>query len=204
MNRLRHARSAVPWAAVLAAAIPGSLLLAIGVGFHDRGWAAGAVTGGLLLLAVPAAFLLDDPAAGLVGAVPRSPWWDLSGRLFALGGIGTLIAVAGWAWHRLEPGPQPWLAPLISCCAALLAVGAAAAFRRAGRNTPGDLVSAGLGFLLIGLALFRPGYRTWELLPGAGQAGPGDVGAWLAAAAVALLVLVTAASGGRAGGAVDA
>jgi hypothetical protein len=195
VSRVGHARAALPWGALGVAAAPGSLLVTLALAFHDRGWAAAAVAGGMLLLAVPAAFLLDDPAAAVVGASPRSPWWDLASRLLFLVGLCGAIGLTGWAWQRLEPTPQPWLAPLVADCAAVTAVAAAAVLRRAGRSTPGDAVSAGVAFLVIGLALFRPDWRGFELLPGAGQASPAEVGAWLVVAVIAVAVVLSSAVG---------
>jgi hypothetical protein len=193
MNLLRHARRAVPWVIVLGAAVPGSVMLVVAFAFHEQGWTAVPARGGLLLLAVPAAFLLDDPPASVTLASPRSPWWDLTARLIGLVAICTSILTLTWWWNGLMATSQAWLLGFIPCTAAVLAVSAAAALRLRGRNAPGDLVAAGIAFGLLGLALFRPAYRSWELLPFPGEAGPGDISAWVVVLTLATVQLLLSA-----------
>ncbi len=189
-----HTARAINWIVVAGAAVPGLILFIIGMSFHGQDWAVGAVRGGLLLLAVPAAFLLDDPSVSVVAASPRSPWWDLAGRLLGLLAVVAAICGLAWWWNAAEPTPQAWLLALLPSCLALLAVAGAALLRRFGRSTPGDVIASALGFTILGLALFNPAYRTWEALPLPGAAGPGDVTAWIVLAGLAGIVLLIAPS----------
>jgi hypothetical protein len=189
MNQLLHARHAIPWVAAAAAAAPGLAITLTGFAFHRQSWAASLVVTGMLLLALPAAYILDDPSQSVAGATPRNPWWDLSGRLLALWALCGLMIAGTWVWHRLAPTPQPWLVALIPICLAVLAVAGSAALRRAGRSSPGDAVAGGLAFLIMGLSLFRPTVRTWELMPSAGSADVAEAALWLSVATLALLVI---------------
>jgi cytochrome bd-type quinol oxidase subunit 2 len=203
MNRLRHMHHAIPWMAVLATAIPGAVLVLVSVGLREQEWATDSMSSGLLLLALPAAFVLDDPSAPVASATPRSPWWDLTGRLLALVGLCVVISALAWAWSRLVTIPQPWLLALLPICTALVAVAASATLRRAGRATPGDLVVGALVLGLIGLSLFRPTVHTWELMPNLGSADTAEVAIWSGAAALALALIVWTSSGRGSRTAVD-
>lgn len=204
MNRLLHTRYAIPWVAVAAASVPGAVLVLAGLGFHDQRWALRAMAGGLLLLALPAAFVLDDPSTPVAGATPRSPWWDLADRLVTVGALCGVMGAVAWMWHALEPIPQAWLLALIPACLAVLAVAGSAVMRRAGRTTPGDVLAGGLAFVILGLSMFRPTAWTWELLPSPGTAGSAEVGIWVGAAAAAIVVIGWAPSGRGTRTAVDA
>jgi len=189
-----HTARAINWIVVAGAAGPGLVLFGIGMGFHGQDWATSAVRGGLLLLAVPAAFMLDDPSVSVVAASPRSPWWDLAGRLLGLLAVVAAICGLTWWWNSVTPTPQAWLLALLPACLALLAVSGALLLRRFGRATPGDVIASVLGFAILGLALFNPTYRTWEALPFPGSAGPADVTAWIVLAGLAGAVLLIAPS----------
>lgn len=195
MNRLLHARTALPWLAVLAASVPGAALVLISIGFHDRSWAMTSVSGGLLLLALPAAFVLDDPAAPVVGATPRFPWWDVTARLLTLVGLCCGIGAVAWCWNRFEPVPQPWLLALMPMCTAIVAVAAAAMLRRSGRSTPGEAVAGAVALVLVALSMFRPTLHTWELLPSPGGASAAEVAGWAGVAVFAVLCIAWAPSG---------
>ena len=204
MSRLVHVRAAVPWSVVLVGAIPGLVLVVVGVTHADRGWAPGPVRWGLLLLAVPMAFLLDDPAAGLSSSAPRSPWWDLRWRLVALAGWCLAAGAVAWWWSVRVPTPQPWVLGLLPACAAVAGVGAAATMRRSGRDAPGDVVAGVAACLLLGLLVLAPRRGTWELLPTPGSASPTEAGAWLGMGLVAVIALLWSAAGRGRRPAVDA
>lgn len=204
MSRMVHLRAAVPWLVVLAAAIPGLVLVVIGVTHAERTWAPGPVRWGLLLLAVPVAFLLDDPAAGVSSAAPRSPWWDLRWRLLALAGWCLAVGAVGWWWSGRVSTPQAWVLVVLPACAALAGVGSAAVLRRVGRDAPGDVVAGVAAFVLLGLLVLAPRRGTWELLPSPGSASATEVGAWVGVALVSMAVLGWSATGRGRRPAVDA
>jgi hypothetical protein len=204
VSRVAHARAAIPWAVVLASALPGIVLVGVGIAFRDSDSALAPVRMGLMLLAVPSAFLLDDPSAGVSSATPRSPWWDLSSRMLALVAGCALIGALAWSWDLLVPTPQAWLLALVPVCAAIAGVAGAALMRRVGRYAPGDVVASVAGFLLLGLLIFTPQRGSWELLPWPGSAGVGDSMAWVVLGAVGALVLLWAPSGRGPRPAVDA
>jgi hypothetical protein len=189
-TRVAHARAAVPWVVVLAAAGPGLVLCAVGVMFHGSTWAASPMRIGMVLLAVPAAFLLDDPSAGVSTATPRSPWWDLGARLLGLAALCGAIVALAWGWDQLVPTPQAWLLALIPICAAGAGVAGAALLRRSGRVAPGDVVASVMGVVLLALLLFQPRWATWELLPGPGSASGAEVAGWVALGCASPLILV--------------
>lgn len=195
-SRVTHARSAVPWVVVVAAAVPGLVLCAVGVAFHTSAWAASPMRFGVILLAVPAAFLLDDPSAGMSTATPRSPWWDLGARLLGLLALCGVIAVTAWGWDWLVPTPQAWLLALVPICAAAAGVAGAALLRRSGRVAPGDVVASAMGVLLLGLLLFRPRWWTWDLLPWPGSASGAEVAAWVVLGCASPVVLLLASGRG--------
>jgi hypothetical protein len=150
------ALKAVPWPVVAVGSAPALVVLVLAFAFHADAWAARAVQIGLLMLAVPASFLLDDPTAATVEATPRSPWWTLATRLLVLGALLALLAGTALAWGSVVPTPEVAALALAPVGVAVVAVAAAALLRRAGRTTPGDVVAGAVGFTVLGLWLFAP------------------------------------------------
>ena len=159
---------------------------------HDPGAALQVLRGVTVLLALGAAFLLDDPAAGTLAASPTSLSWRRSVRLAAV------VVLVGPPWAlavltaRARAGDVP-VAGLTVELAALVAVALAAAAalaRWADAREPGVLVVP----LVVGAALAMTTVPArWALLvpPGPEWEPAHQRWALLAAAAVVVLALCT-------------
>jgi len=191
---LTHLRQGPPWLVMLGSAVPGSALVVVAFVFSSEGWSGSALRAGLLLLALPAAFVLDDPPAATVEATPRSPWWNLASRLLAVVGLATVLAISVAAWRSRVGVDQAWLLFALPMTLAVGLVASAAAMQRGGRSAPGDLVASGGGLVLVGLLLFGPSWRGMDMLPSAGAADVQDLAPWSLLAVTSLSVLLWAPS----------
>jgi hypothetical protein len=189
---LTHLRQGPPWLVMLGSAVPGSALVVVAFVFSSEGWSGSALRAGLLLLALPAAFVLDDPPAATVEATPRSPWWNLASRLLAVVGLATVLAISVAAWRSRVGVDQAWLLFALPMTLAVGLVASAAAMQRGGRSAPGDLVASGGGLVLVGMLLFGPSWRGIDMLPYAGAADVQDLAPWSLLAVTSLAVLLWA------------
>jgi hypothetical protein len=189
---LTHLRQGPPWLVMLGSAVPGSALVVVAFAFSTEGWSGAALQAGLLLLALPAAFVLDDPPAATVEATPRSPWWNLASRLLAVVGLATVLAISVAAWRSRVGVDQAWLLFALPMTLAVGLVASAAAMQRGGRSAPGDLVASGGGLVLVGMVLFGPSWRGMDMLPYAGAADVQDLAPWSLLAVTSLAVLLWA------------
>lgn len=119
----------------------------------------------LVALAAAAAFVLDEPAAAAVDAVPRT-------RRRRTGARATVVALPFAVWTggvlalKLRNSGTPAAALLIEGAGVLaLALALAAALRRWGRNEPGDVVASAVGATILALLLFNPFSRWVPLFP---------------------------------------
>ncbi len=189
MSALSFVRQAVPWPSVAVATTPVLMLGALAVLYRDALWSSSVMHAALLLLALPAAFIFDEPSAPVVAASPRSPWWCHLRRLTGLLPLLVIASVAVWGWTRVVHVPQA-SALLLTVIAAILAAAAAGAAARAmGRFTPGEAVAAGAGVTVAGLMLFDPRVRNVQLLPSVGDTSAAELWLCLALMATALGVL---------------
>jgi hypothetical protein len=189
---LTHLRQGPPWLVMLGSAVPGSVLVVMAFVFSSEGWAGTALQAGLLLLALPTAFILDDPAAATVEASPRSPWWNLASRLLAVIVLATVLAISVAAWRSQGGVDQAWLLFALPMALAVGLVASSAVIQRGGRSAPGDLVASGGGLVIVGLLLFAPSWRGMDMLPSAGAAEMQDLAPWSLLAMMSLVVLIWA------------
>lgn len=196
-------RRAVPWSTLAIGVAPAAVALVVAFGFHERGWAGQLVQVGLLMLAVPASFVLDEATAATVEATPRSPWWILAARASALLALLVATAAVVLAWGALVPTPEIAALALTPAGVVLLAAAGAALMRRAGRATPGDVVAGAMGFAVLGIWLFGPEWRGISALPAPGAVDGRDVVAWLSVMAAAAVAAVWASTSRGARPAVD-
>lgn len=202
MSSLSYTRRAVPWPSVAVAAVPTLALGSLAVVYRDDAWATSVMHAALLLLALPAAFIFDEPSAPVVAASPRSPWWCHLRRLAGLVPLLVLASLGVWAWSQLVTVPQANVLLLTVVAAILIAAAVGAASRAAGRFTPGEAVAAGAGIAVAGLMLFDPRVRSVQLLPSAGDASAAEV--WLCCVVMGVALAVLALAPLRLpGGAVD-
>jgi hypothetical protein len=146
-----------------------------------------------LVLAGGAAYLLDDAAAAVTVAVPRSFWQRRApsllsgGGILALSWIGVLV-VLRWQQSAL---PLPALTGELAvlCC---LAVAAAAVLVRRGEREPGNQVAPGVLMLGLTAVMAEPLLRLTIFVPDDGTGGAPRQLAWLAAGALALAVVLVA------------
>ena len=147
---------AVAWPAVLGGTVTGAAILALCIAVPGDGPPLTYVRLALIALAGAAAFILDEPAAAAVAAVPVSRPRRTARRLVAVA-LPLGVWVAGILGVAAGHAGTPVLGLLAEgACAPAVAVGAAAALRAAGRDEPGELVASSLGAVLLAVLLFDP------------------------------------------------
>lgn len=195
MTLTQHARRAVPWRTVAVVASPAGLCITAATLMPSRGWAPGALQAGLVLLALPAAFLLDDPAAAVTTAAPRSPWWDLAARILVVPLMAVAAGVAAAIHTAWAPLPQPWVLVLVPAALTATALASSAVLRHRGWPQPGETVASILLLALLGLIVAALQSDVTAALPIPGTVTTASTVAWsaLLVAATLLLPVVTAA-----------
>ena len=182
----------VDWAAVLGGCTVGALILAGCVAFTSDAPPLSYLRLGLVALAAAAAFVLDEPAAAAVDAVPRTRRHRTAVRTavvvlpFAIwaGGIGALaqkVSVAPVGALLVEGGG------VLTVTVALGAI-----LRMAGRSEPGEIVSVVMCTSVLALLVFNPPPHLGTPFPLDGDWTASTV-LW-AAITVAGAILVVAAS----------
>ena len=148
---------AVSWPGVLAGSALIVLLtllsLAVPSSFPVAAWMA------LAGVAGAAAFVLDDGSAAVVDATPRTLRRRTVARVPA-----AVLPMAVWSGcvflvDRRYAELPAWLALLAGAASVTAGVAASTVVRRAGWAEPGELVSLGVGGLLISAALLPPAIR---------------------------------------------
>ena len=139
---------AVPWGPVAAGSALGIACVAVDRWLVPNGPGSALLWFGLAGFASASAFALDEAAAAVVDAVPRSRRWRTVRRL-AIG----LLPLVGWLAVTAVAARSTdlsWMALAVTG-GGLVAVtlAAASALSRLGQSTPGDVVAAGVGGLVL-------------------------------------------------------
>lgn len=187
MVRLRG----VAWAPVIGGSALGAAILGVCVVFAADGPPLAYVRLALVALAGAAAFVLDEPAAAAVEAVPRTLRCRTRAR-------ATVVAVpfAVWAGGVLalerRNAVTPVAALLVEGAGVLaVAVALAAVLRYLGRTEPGDVVASAVGATVLVLLVFNPPPRSVPLFP-AGDGWAASSALWCVLAAAAVVTAVCA------------
>jgi len=183
---------AVPWAPVVGGTALGALALVV------DGWLVRGGPGSALLwfahagFASAAAFVLDEPSAAAVDAVPV-PRRTRNARRLLVG----LVPIAGWLGGTAalaRSGPDlSWSALAVTGSAFLVVtLCAAAVLRRLGHDTPGELVAAAAGAVVV-LALIVAPPKIGPVLE-AYDVSTRATALWLVLAAAAVVLMTWAGS----------
>lgn len=181
----------VDWAAVLAGSTLGAAILACCVAFAADGPPFGYVRLALVALVGAAAFVLDEPAAAAVDAVPATRRRRTAARATAVAVPFTVWAGGVLALEQ-RSAVTPVGALLVEGAGVLaVAVAMAAVLRLAGRIEPGEIVASVLGAVMLAVLIFNPPPRSVPLFP-VGDGWAASTALWSAlAVAAATLVLAT-------------
>jgi len=155
----------VDWRAVLGASAVGAVILALCGALPSAGPPLTYVRLALIALAGATAFVLDEPAAAAVAAVPVA-----RARRTAVRSIAVGLPLGVWATGVLaltlrHPG-TPVRGLLVEGVGVLaLALGGAAVLRLGGRDEPGELIASVVGALLLAVLLFDPPPHSVPFFP---------------------------------------
>jgi hypothetical protein len=182
----------VNWPAVLAGSAFGAGILAGCVAFAADGPPLLYVRLALVALAAAAAFLLDEPAAAAVDAVPATRRGRTAVRATAVT-LPLAVWTAGILALELRNSVTAVGALFVEGAGVLaVAVALAAIVRLTGRAEPGEIVASVLGASMLALLIFNPWPGSVPLFP-VGDGWAASSALW-SSLAVAATVLVVAAS----------
>jgi hypothetical protein len=171
----------VPWIEVGAASTPAVALVVAAFVLDHRAFAGSMLRAGVLLWAVTAAFLLDEPAAQAVDAAPRSPRWWFCARVVGLVPVLVTPCAVLWLWAARHETERSGATAMAAVALALVVFAMAAVVRHYGRATPGDVIAGVTGVAIIALVLFQPEVGGVPMLPGTPSGHPaGTLGLWTA------------------------
>jgi len=182
----------VDWTVVVGGSTLGAAILAGCVVFAADGPPFGYVRLGLVALAGAAAFVLDEPAAAAVDAVPAT-----RGRRTAARTIALVMPFAVWGGGVLALEQRNAVTPvgalLVEGAGVLaIAVGLSAVLRLAGSVEPGEIVASVLGAGVLAVLIFNPPPRSVPLFP-VGDGWAASTALW-GSLVVAAVMLVAVAS----------
>jgi fluoroquinolone transport system permease protein len=185
-------REAMRWQPLAGAVVLSAGLLAWKAGdLDDSGTALMALRGVAALLALGAAFLLDDAAADTLACSPTSLAWRRSSYLLAAAALTGVPWAAALGTAQSLGADLPLAALTLEFCALLaLALAAAAGLARWADTREPGVVAVPLTVGLI-LAVFRLP-ESWALLVGPGPGWAAAHQRWALLLALALLVIAAA------------
>lgn len=157
----------VDWRAVIGASAVGAVILILCCALPSAGPPLTYVRLALIALVGATAFVLDEPAAAAVAAVPVPLGRRTAIRLLAAA-LPLGVWASGVAALTLRHAATPVRGLLVEGVGVLaLAPAGAALLRLAGRDEPGELVASVLGAALLAVLLFDPPPHAVPLFPGA-------------------------------------
>ena len=179
---------AVPWTPVLASTTVGAGALALDRWLVPSGPGSVMLWFGLAGFAAAAGFVLDESSAAVVDAVPVPCRVRTAHRL-----LGALLPLSVWLLGTAVTSPgRPALSwPALAMTGTgfiALTVGVAAGLRRSGHESPGELVAAGAGgvvvlSLVVGVPKVGPLLEAYDVTSRAGTL-------WVALTVVAVALVV--------------
>jgi hypothetical protein len=178
----------VDWRVLAGGSALGAAMLALCVALPADGVPLTYVRLALIALAGASAFVLDEPAAAVVAAVPVTRARRTAVRLVAV-----LLPMGVWVSSVLalalrHPG-TPVRALLTEGVGVLaVAVAGAAALRLAGRDEPGEVAASVLGATLLAVLLFDPPPHSVPMFP-VNDGWAASTLLWTGLAAVAIVVV---------------
>ena len=182
----------VNWPALLGGSAIGAGILAVCVAFAADGPPLPYVRLALVALAAAAAFVLDEPCAAAVDAVPVTRRGRTAIRVTAVALPFAVWTVAVLALERRN-GATAVGALLVEGAGMLaVAVAVSAVLRLAGRAEPGEIVASFLGASMLGALIFRPAPGSVPIFP-VGEGWAASTALW-GSFAVAATMLVVALS----------
>jgi len=153
--------------AVLGASAVGAVILTLCCALPSAGLPLTYVRLALIALAGATAFVLDEPAAAAVAAVPVPLSHRTAVRLLAVA-LPSGVWAGGVAALTLRHPAAPVRGLLVEGVGVLaVALAGAALLRLAGRDEPGELVASVLGAALLAVLLFDPPPHSVPLFPAA-------------------------------------
>lgn len=162
-----HAAKALPWSRYLLATAVIVMLLEVVRRWPYTMWPLEACAVGLF--AGACAWCLDEPAAAVVDAAPRSLRWCTAARVLGTAPLAAAWLLAVW-WAREGLFGHGADVALQGLGAAGLAIGLAAWARSGGSATPGRLLVSVIVPVATFIGLARPWTKNLPLFP----YGPGD------------------------------
>lgn len=179
----------VDWAVVLGGSAAGAAILAGCVAFGEDGPPLTYARLGLAVLAAAAAFVLDEPAAAAVDAVPATRRRRTVARTIAAGVPLAVWAVGAVALHWRNPS-TPLAALLVEGAGVVaVAVAASAALRSAGWAEPGEAVAPAVAAAVLAALIFQPPPRSVPAFPVA-DGWAASTALWATVLVVSTVVLV--------------
>lgn len=182
----------VSWPAVLGGSAFGAGILAVCVAFAADGPPLLYVRLSLVALAAAAAFVLDEPAAAAVDAVPATRRGRTAVRATAVA-LPLAVWTAGILALERRNSATAVGALLVEGAGVLaVAVALSAILRLTGRAEPGEIVASVLGASVLAVLIFNPWLGSVPLFP-VGDGWAASTALW-SCLAVAAMMLVVAAS----------